>query len=82
MFKLFNLRRNFFQRTGRRSTLTQSPLELETTHMALSRSKRVGLSIHLNSFISAVQLVVPVVFLPIGDVTFRVNIMIKHSLPS
>ena len=50
--------------------------------MALSRSKRVGLSIHLNSFISAVQLAVPVVFHPIGDVTFRVNIMIKHFLPS
>ena len=46
------------------------------------RLKRVGLSIHLNSFISTVQLVVPLVFLPIGDVTLRVNIKIKHFLPS
>ena len=52
------------------------------THMALSRSKRVGLSIHLNSFTSTVQLDVPLEFLPIGDVTFRVNIRIKHFLPS
>ena len=52
------------------------------THMALSRLKRVGLSIHLNSFISTVQLVVPLVFLPIGDVTLRINIKIKHFLLS
>ena len=51
-------------------------------HMALSQSKRVGLSIHLNSSISAVQLVVAPVFLPIGDATFLVNIMITHFLPS
>ena len=60
----------FFQRTGRRSILAQSALELEMTHMGLSISKRVGSFIPLNSFIGVGQLDVTTnTHLLIGDVT-------------
>ena len=60
----------FFQRTGRRSILTQSALELEMTHMGLSTSERVGSFIPLSSFIGVGQLdVLPITHLLTGDVT-------------
>ena len=61
---------NVFQRSGRRSILAKSALELEITHMGLSTSERVGSFIPLNSFIWVGQLDVTTNTHPlIGDVT-------------
>lgn len=72
---------NFFQITGRRSTLSQSALELVMTRMEPSTSQRVASSIRLNWFISTGQFYVQNMFYrPIGDATIQIT-GTRHCLP-